>query len=557
MDNKRRSVIIFLLLAASVFGVYANALDNDFVWDDELWISQNDYIRSIRNIPEIFTRDTLSSPGRSFNYYRPMQTLSYLIDYHLYKLKPLGYHLSNIILHLFVCCLVFSLLKQVLHDEVLALGGCLLYLVFPLHSGIVAYISGRADALCAFFILLSTLTYACYRLVEHKRWLIYSLGSFMAALLSKEIAVVFPLFIIIYEYTMNKSKYHRRLWPLFFYLGVIVVYIFMRLKVASVGLVPAGARYNVFERVPYFFMAISEYLKLLIMPYKLHMGYGFPEISYLNYMVLAGAAAFILSLIYVFFAGRKNRFIFLMAGWFYIFYLPISNIYPLNEFAAGHWLYLPAIGFFGIIGYYLRRLFNKGKGARLLGIIIFGLLFSYWGINTRYQNDAYWQDNISFYQRTIELEPENYKAYNNLGNIYLDKKMYNKAAGYYQKSLEINPDFALAHYNLAYLYNLGGYQGRAKRHYERAIALKPDYLSAYCNLGNIYYKEAEYKRAKELYQQALAVSPDYLKAINNLGLIYYQEGQPEKAKAMWLRALEIDPSYQAAENNLKEYFAGN
>jgi len=96
---------IFFILALAALAVYFNALNNDFVWDDRFLIENNDLIKDPRRIPSIFTTDLYHSHAEKTgaphsNFYRPIQTLSFMVDYHIWGPSPFGFHLGNLLLHI-------------------------------------------------------------------------------------------------------------------------------------------------------------------------------------------------------------------------------------------------------------------------------------------------------------------------------------------------------------------------------------------------------------------------------------------------------------------------
>src|SRR3989339_1150726 len=87
-------LIIIVVVSALI---YLYTLGNDFAYDDKFTITNNYLIRSWHKIPTIFTNDYFTSSGELS--YRPVVTLSYFIDYFFWQLNPLGYHLTNLLLH--------------------------------------------------------------------------------------------------------------------------------------------------------------------------------------------------------------------------------------------------------------------------------------------------------------------------------------------------------------------------------------------------------------------------------------------------------------------------
>ena len=99
-----------LVLAALVFAIYAPALRNGFVWDDTALILRDPFIRSWRLIPEGF-QHFLFTDATASNFYRPIQRLTYTLDYAAFAFRPAGYHLTSIVWHI-VAALALLLLRE-------------------------------------------------------------------------------------------------------------------------------------------------------------------------------------------------------------------------------------------------------------------------------------------------------------------------------------------------------------------------------------------------------------------------------------------------------------
>ena len=85
-------------MALAIFALYAPALRNDFVWDDTALILRDPLIRSWRLIPEGF-QHFLFTDATPSDFYRPIQRLTYLLDYAAFVFKPAGYHFTSILCH--------------------------------------------------------------------------------------------------------------------------------------------------------------------------------------------------------------------------------------------------------------------------------------------------------------------------------------------------------------------------------------------------------------------------------------------------------------------------
>lgn len=551
------NILSCLLIISISFGIYLNTLDNTFLWDDELWIENNNYVKNFKYLDEIFTKDILSQVGRDFNYYRPVQALSLMIDYKNFGLNPLGYHLTNIIIHTLVGLSLFYLLNLLFKTKSLSLIASLLFIVHPIHAGAVSYISGRADPLCALFLIISFMLYIKFKEIKNKSLYIFSFFFFIIALLSKEIALIYPVFLYIYDYTTRSFEKEQKFKFYLPFLILIPCYLALRVFILDIPLGLISTKVSLIDRMPAVFAALTDYLRLFIFPFNLHLEYKYPMVNYLSLNVILGLLIIVLSLIYAFKARHKNTIISFSIMWFFIFFIPVSGIYPLGVYMAEHWMYLPSIGFFLILAYMITQIIRKGTLFRFFGLSLVVFLLGYFSILTIKQNDNYWQDAMTFYKKTIELSPLSFMAHNNLANVYYDMGLYKKAEGEYYEALKIKPDFTFAYHNLGLVYYEMGLYDKAIEKYQKAIQLKSNYIQAYNNLGNAYFRMGLCKEAKDSYEKVLKLDPDYIKALNNLALVYYKEGKAQRAKRLWLKVLRIDPNYKPASNNLKTFFKTN
>ncbi len=378
--------------------VYANSFSNPFIWDDENLIVTNPYIKNIRLIKNLFTKD-LAFGTQFSNFYRPLQSLSFELDYYLWGLNPFGFHLTNLLLHIACALLVYFLFALIFpHLLSIPLITALLFLVHPIQTEAVTYISGRADPLVSLFILLSIFFYVKHSVVAQftcarkgigqkagfgsingattsnlsKRvYLSASVLSFILALLSKETALILLLLILLYDVSFSKDRLRFRDKFKFRYslfLLVALIYILLRMTVLNflnrpLFLSNTGLYFRMLTSAKTF----SLYLGLLISPLHLHMERSVPFVSsILDKGVLPSLILLIFLGILIVRSYRFSKVCFFAGVWFFLNLVPVSNIVPLNANMAEHWLYLPSIGFFLLIAFGLERLARKAKPARIL-----------------------------------------------------------------------------------------------------------------------------------------------------------------------------------------------
>jgi hypothetical protein len=136
-------------------------------------------------------------------FFRPLFILSYVVDSRVWGERPLGYHLTNVLVHGLNSYLVYRLTLSLLRPQKLSeestrrigLVAALLFLLHPSHTEAVSWISGRADLLATLFSLAALLACVFYIESGRARYLLVSLLSFAFALLSKESAASLPLII--------------------------------------------------------------------------------------------------------------------------------------------------------------------------------------------------------------------------------------------------------------------------------------------------------------------------------------------------------------------------
>ncbi|MCU0372945.1 MAG: hypothetical protein MUE56_06845 [Ignavibacteria bacterium] len=282
---KINKYILYIILAVVSFGIYANSLDNEFVFDDESVIVGYAPLQELSSIPRFFTAEEGFHQviGR---YYRPVVSTTYALDYAIWELKPSGFHLTNIIIHTIATLLLFSILLTLFRDYeygvISSFSGALIFAVHPIHTEAVSWVSGRTDSLVTLFIFLSFLFYIKYRDGENgNRYLILSLITYCFALLSKEMAVTFPVIIFLFDFIYRKKDFEwikKNLPGYIYYIGLTILFILIRFYLLR----------DIVDRTNYFYFhgkdfttvfytmiqTIPVYFRLLFVPVNLLYHYN-------------------------------------------------------------------------------------------------------------------------------------------------------------------------------------------------------------------------------------------------------------------------------------------
>lgn len=541
--NFKKYVLILLLIACVCFLAYFNSLNNPFIWDDEALVVKNTLIRSTDNLAASFTNDLYFGVASGSNFYRPLQTISYMFDYHFWQLDPFGYHLTNIILQIGVSFLVFLLVFNLLSNLTIAVASAVFFAASPLHTEAVTYISGRAEMLMGFFVILGLLFFIRSQKQnagQSRLFYFFSLASFGLALLSKEIAVAFPLIICGYIFYFLREKLKEKYYFVktvipFFTLSVI--YLFLRLSLFNFLTLRPPALANVawFVRLSVLPKVILTYVKLLILPTDLHMNRAL-----LRPTSIAGILIAVFSLGVIIFTCRyylryrqERRVVSFMLFWSLVFFIPQSGIFPINAFVAEHFIYLSSISFFMLLAYILYKYLRRELFILTVGLFtVFYILLC---LGRNYE----WSNPLVFYKNIIKYSPDSFQGHNNLGLQLEFLGRFNEAEDEYKRALLIKPDLIEARANLANLYFKLKLYDQAKAEY---ILLEKNPLGAKAgevrnNLGNVYELSGDIKEAVVKYNQALVLDPTLKFTRFNLARIYFAQGNFDLAVSQILESL--------------------
>jgi protein O-mannosyl-transferase len=551
-ENKKLLTGALILIIISGFFVYFNSLNGKFLWDDNIIIRDNTHIKNWSYSAKIFTEDFGAGGGKEYHFYRPLQIFTHAIDYSLWGLDPQGYHFVNTLLHILVALSLFRLVYLLFGDLILSFLTAFIFVIHPIHTEAVSYISGRSDSLCALFMLLCFIFYIKLTDKTHpKQPRIYFLMllSYILAFLSKESALVLPALLLLYNFAFRKKINPRAFISI---LGIAAIYMFLRfnaLRGSLPGSLPLGM---VLQRIPGFFVAVTNYIRLLILPFDLHADYGRKLFSFSDPRAIAGLLIFLSLVIFAIARRKKDKLTFFSVSWFFIALLPTSNVhsaaFDITFYMAEHWLYFPSIGFFLILANVLTSMYNRRelkKAAIIIGCSVV-LFYSYLTIS---QNN-YWNDPVHFYKKTLEYVPESSRMNYNLGNELRSLGRLDEAVDFYKKAIICEPRNAEIYVNLAGVYNDLGKLQDALASLNKAIEIKPDFVVAHYNLGNVHKDSGNLAQAIVSYENALSFSPHDPNICTNLGIAYSQLGKNKESISYFLKAIEAAPGFAEGYVNL-------
>lgn len=472
---------------------YSNVLQGEFLFDDDTFIVKNQFVRKAQ-WADIFSHGITQGSGLQDNFYRPLQQSIFALIYKVGELNTLYYHLASVGLHIFNAFVLFALLSLLFPAARWSnLVVAFIFLVHPVQTQAVAYISGLSEPLFACFVLLALWAFASFLLEPEKRPVLKTISVIVAAalaLLSKESGVVAaPLLWLLAFYWMISAKKSLTRWQWSIPIAVTLMAVsFAILKMTllnftgNFGLSDQSNIYNeqLSIRITTFLNILPKYFQKICWPAALH--YETPYTAYIDF-TSSGAAVYLLALTgfmgwFIYLAYKRITAVPLLGmAWFFAALLPYMGIVPLNSMYLEHWLYLPLVGFCITLAWLLAKLpLPPVMWACLLIPLLLGF-----SLRT-YARNAQWANAEKFYLNELKYTKKSARMHNNLAMIYADRNQCEKAVPHYQKAIALYDVYPQSHHNLARCYEALGRPADAATEYYRALLINPNFLYSHNRL---------------------------------------------------------------------------
>jgi tetratricopeptide (TPR) repeat protein len=556
LQKKGLSLWILLTIAAGILAItyfaYQPALDNDFVdWDDNVYVVENPLVRN-KQVPtsQIFKEVV------SLNYH-PLTMLS--MRWNANECKDCVYGISakpfiswNLYLHLLNTLLVFFLAFRLSKENLFtAIFSAVVFALHPMHVESVAWVSERKDVLYVFFFLLGLLSYDKFLQGRYSssqktdvKWLFLALIAFVLSCLSKAMAVVFPLLMILMDMYRNpemngvkalkQSFSTKKILEYVPFFGIALFFGLMAMSVqsgdnfggffAKTGIEKAVNEFDTFSLLQRFQFAAYGFCMYIIKffaptglctfhPYPTQVEYDSSPV-YWGFFVLALAIGAL-----TVFSLRKTKLFVLGIG-FYLFtvVLVLQFVSVGVVIMADRYSYLPYIGLAFMLAMSVENYIPKNIRSVFYGIA--GIAAVFWFIQTKSQVDS-WQDSETLWARVISIYPGQEQPHSIRGNYF--GKMASRAA-------EKND-----------IKTQNMYMAKAEADFKRAIELKSTRADVYEGMGNIHGMRNEHAKAIEMYNQAIKFNDKKATVYINRGIAYSLSGNQQSSLKDMEKAAELDP----------------
>lgn len=575
-------VIIFWVMI-----VYSNSFQGPFIFDDLNSIRDNKTIQDLQGSLLETPQHGETTSGR------PFLNFTFAINFFLGRESVWGYHLVNLLIHIFMSVTMFHFLHHLLKEgsfaqvsKEKALGvafwAALLWSLHPLQTSSVTYLSQRAESLGSLFYLLCLFTF-----IQGERVGSLFLGRFLSVLFcflgvaTKEMVFTAPFVILMYDYLFiskslkkvfyGKCWYYGGLWSaLLFYL---VYGSFDRGETTGFGGSMASIDYFVTQ-----VWAVTHYFRLLFWPHPLVFDYGTILILSPGKLSLAVGVLGVMTWLCIFVSRDQPKALFWLAFSFFIL-IPSSSFFPIEtQTIAEHRFYFASFVWILLGVIYLNR-YLKQKTIWIYTVLAF--VFS---ALTFHRNKDY-ASSLKIWERTALDFPLNDRANHNYAVHLASEGRNQEAETYYLKTIEMSPFHSQAYYNLAVLYEKQMKTREAIFYHKKNLSFFSQDIRSLINLGNLYWKanqldlaEFYYRRVIEVCgkewigyqnlvsllifsqrpsealvvaQQAFAQYPEDSDSYALLAKAYESLGLLQEAETALLKVLEYDPHHRSLIDDLE------
>jgi protein O-mannosyl-transferase len=534
--------LLILLIVILVGWLYLPTLDYDYTYLDDQFIQiRAEYYGNMRHWPQAFGEDFFNQPDTPGRFYRPILTLSYMMDASLYGQDLWGYRVTNLFLFGVAVSLVYFLLHRLTRMKRWSLILTGLMAIHPLSIQAVAWIPGRNDTLLMIWILFS-FWFLMDDSLRRQRLTLVAHGFFLAlALLTKESALAWvALLPLTWRLISSQPLLLKRYLPLW----TVLSGGFLGLRSVVLGGQQLDWAYMLGEAGKNV-SGYAMYLAKLVWPRPLSVLPVLPDFPFLWLGFLVLGILFIL-LVYLprrhrFFAGYSLLWVGMFLG---LTLLPVDRESQYHFFLEHRWF----IPFFGLNLFLLTLLKAWPTYQRKLEYLAVALMVGLAGISTRHV--VAFAKFEPFWQNAIATSPSAAVGYVNLGTLYYQRGQHGPAEKLLLKALELYPSTAYAAGNLGALYLDQGDVDRAIVYLDQELSYRR-YDDALFNRGVVAQLQEAYEEAEGYWIEAYSRNPHHMATLMGLTQLYYLLDLPEKGEVYYQQAHTTGAVFDEA---VEEYY---
>lgn len=545
----RQVVFFVVVLSITIFSIYWNSLDGSWQFDDLPNITDNSRLH-LDELSWTGIKGALFSDQRNpDSLYRPFSCISFALNYYVGGLDVFGYHLVNILIHLFSSIFLFLFIYHTLNlpsfrnryaskSYAVAVLATMLWSINPIQTQAVTYIVQRMASLAGMFYIMGMYFYLKFRRAVRRGdrilFMILCFLAFVMAFGSKENAVMLPISILLYEmlfFHKETGQISKKNIKILFVVSGSLIFlglIFWSLESDAFSFLSGyhNRPFSLVQRLLTESRIIIFYLSLLVYPMldRLSIAHSFqistslfhPISTFLAILFIAVSIAFLI------YKAREFPLFSFCYLFFFINHFIESSIFPL-ELIYEHRNYIPSMLFFVPISIGLCNLLERYALKRMMKTIITAFIifvmigFAY----TTFMRNFMWKSGKSLWMDAAEKAPDQMRVHHNLGLYYQDHGEVIKAVHEFEKALR-----------------------------SPVIHRKDEVIITYYQIGRLYDDLEDFENAELFYRKAIEIKPNFSQALLGLAAIFDHEGRSDLADRYLSKAYKADPFNPAINFNM-------
>lgn len=533
------------VVLAVTFIVLSPSLQNKFTnLDDTQYLVENPVVKELNaeNLKTIFSKQFVGN-------YQPITILSYMVEYKLWGLNPLGYHLMNLVFHLLGTLFVFLIIKKLSGNDLVAFITSLLFGIHPLHVESATWVAERKDVLYGFYFLWALYLYILHAKQEKQfsKYFLFSLILFVLALLSKAQAVVLPVVFFAVDFLMKRKFTKKNILEKVPFFLLAIAFGLLAIKVqGKAGAMQTFQYFPFYERILFSCYALMTYLHKLILPINLSCFYPYPETNdKINTVWVYISPAILLALAFIVWKYfRDSKVVLFGVAFFIITIALVLQLLPIGDaLYADRYTYIPSIGLFFIASHYLvPHLKSKMTMFITAGVLLFYCILTF-------QRTKVWQDSITLYTDALD---NGYKAaiiYNNRGAVLADSGRNEEALQDFISLVELKPKYPNGWRNKGLVLQRMKKNDEAIAAFSEQIKYHPQDYSNYMSRGTMYVQKNNFEAAIKDFTKVIELQPKSGEGFYARSEAYGKSGKLSEALADINKAIEFDPNNGQSYNN--------
>jgi tetratricopeptide (TPR) repeat protein len=569
-------------VAVLALAAYAPIGDGSYQFlnvDDNEYVTENPHVQAGLTGPSLWWALT---KFHSHNWH-PLTWMSLQLDWQLYGPNPLGFHITNVLLHAANAVLLFFALRSLTGAVGRSAVVAAFFAVHPLHVESVAWVAERKDVLSTLFWMLTLWAYSAYAAQPGGGRYLLTLVLFALGLMAKPMLVTLPCVLLLLDF-----------WPLQrrgVGWGLVKEKLPFFALAAGCSLLTVAAQQHIMQSLdllplPYRLanapLAYLAYVRMMFWPRHLAVYYPHPG-SDISFTLAAVAAGLLLAVTALTFWQARRR-PYLAVGW--LWYLgtlvPVIGLVQVGRQAyADRYTYVPLIGLFLLLAWGTYDFLGRLRLARLAtGTVAVGLVALCLGLT--WQQLPIWRNSQTLWRHALDVCPSGIAhqglamaleeqgridearreyaeavredprppAYNNVGLFLAKYGWRDEALEHFAQALALYPDHPSAHYNMGRILLEQGKLDEARQHLAETVRLTPDFASGHYYLGLVLERQGKFGEAEVELVQALRSNRSSANARYHLGVVYEGQGRSREAAECFASALQYDPNHVEAHVSL-------